>query len=373
MENLKEYKKELRYQEIKSNKYTLKGFMWFLLSLCFVWLLTVIGFFEVDKKLATIALVSTIVLFLWPFYIFLKGDLGKPWIKYFFLLLICIAVGVICSLLSYHAVLLYVIPLLFALQYRRRGTIWFVYGINTFTMLISMLANYCYGIYDLNLVFEGLYTRSGCMSMVKDGVLILPFNEDPIFVIIVFGVFPRTIILLVFSIMLQYAVVNSNEDALKIAQLTYLKETDTKTRVFNKNKYEEMVVEYYPKIEQIGVTFWDLNNLKYLNDRYGHAVGDMAIETLSSALNSYSSDRCRIYRIGGDEFLLIIDNPTEHEMESIVKSVKENLEACYLEQNVRISSAVGIAYGMGKEIAEIVKVADTNMYVDKKISKEGRT
>lgn len=373
MENLKGYEKELRYQEIKSNKYTLKGFMWFLLFLCLVWLLTVIGFFEMNKRLSTIALVSTIILFLWPFYIFLKGDLGKTWIKYFFLLLICIAVGVICSLLSYHAVLLYVVPLLFALQYRRRSTIWFVYVINIFTMLISMLANYCYGIYDLNLLFEGVYTRSGCMSMMKDGVLMLPFNEDPIFVIIVFGVFPRTIILLVFSIMMQYAVVNSNEDALKIAQLTYLKEMDTKTKVFNKNKYEEMVVEYYPKIEQIVVTFWDLNNLKYMNDKYGHAIGDMAIGKLSSVLNQYSSDRCRIYRIGGDEFLLILDNPIKNEIESIVKNVKENLEACYIEQNVGISSAVGIAYGMGKDIAEIVKVADTNMYQDKKYSKESRT
>lgn len=64
MENLKENEKELRYQEIKSNKYTLKGFMWFLLFLCLVWLLTVIGFFEMNKRLSTIALVSTIILFL---------------------------------------------------------------------------------------------------------------------------------------------------------------------------------------------------------------------------------------------------------------------------------------------------------------------
>lgn len=138
MENLKEYEKELRYQEIKSNKYTLKGFMWFLLFLCLVWLLTVIGFFEMNKRLSTIALVSTIILFLWPFYIFLKGDLGKTWIKYFFLLLICIAVGVICSLLSYHAVLLYVVPLLFALQYRRRSTIWFV-CVRIFTMFRKVI------------------------------------------------------------------------------------------------------------------------------------------------------------------------------------------------------------------------------------------
>lgn len=84
---------------------------------------------------------------------------------------------------------------------------------------------------------------------------------------------PRSIILFVFSVLMQYSVVSSNEDVYRIAQLTYLKETDTKTRVFNKNKYVEMMEEYYFKLEQIAVLFWDLNNLKYMNDVYGHAVG----------------------------------------------------------------------------------------------------
>lgn len=64
MEDFKEqYHRELAYQEIKSNKHTLKGFSWFLIAVAFIWLLTVTGFFEVDKKLITIAFLSNIVLF----------------------------------------------------------------------------------------------------------------------------------------------------------------------------------------------------------------------------------------------------------------------------------------------------------------------
>lgn len=373
MEDFKEqYRKELLYQEIKSNRYTLKGFLWFIVGLAFVWLLTVIGFFQVNKNLVTIAFISTCVLFMPVLYIYLKGNLSEAWLKYFLLALICIASAVIITFLSYHAVLLYVVPLLLAIQYRRSSTIWFVYGVNTVTMLISSLASFDYGICDLNLLLESQHVRSWYMEIITDSALNIPFNENPIFIIIVFEVFPRSIILLIFSIMMQYAIVSRNEDALRIAQLTYLKETDTKTRAFNKNKYEEMAREYYPKIERVAVMFWDLNNLKFINDEYGHAVGDKAIEKLSSALYEHSDTRCRVYRIGGDEFLMIIDNPGQNEAEDIVKSVKDKLELNNEQRMIKITGAVGLAFGAGSDILKVVEQADLDMYNNKKLSKERR-
>lgn len=143
MEDFKEqYQQELIYQEIKSNKRTLKGFCWFLITVAFIWLLTVTDFFEVDKKLISIAFLSNVVLFIPVVSIYVKSDLSKAWIKYFLLSLICIVSGVIASFLSFHAVLAYVMPLLFATQYRRRSTIWFAYAVNTVTMLISSLVSF---------------------------------------------------------------------------------------------------------------------------------------------------------------------------------------------------------------------------------------
>lgn len=374
MEDFKEqYRQELIYQEIKSNKRTLKSFIWFLVTIAFIWLLTVTGFFEVDKKLITIAFATTVVLFVPPLYLFFKGDLSKPWLKYFFLSLICIVSAVIISFLSFHAVLLYVVPLLFAIQYRRRSTIWFAYVVNTITMLISSFISFYYGICDLNLLLQSQHVRSWYLDIITESALNIPFNDNPVFIIIVFEVFPRSIILFVFSVMMQYTVVGSDEDAFRIAQLTYLKETDAGTRVFNKNKYEEMVAEYYPEIENAAVAFWDLNNLKYINDKYGHAMGDKVIEKLSAVLNSYSDDRCRVYRVGGDEFLMIIDNPVQNETEQIVEAVRKELEANKVDDRIKVSSAAGFAVGKGKDILEVVKIADARMYENKKLSKENRT
>lgn len=60
-----------------------------------------------------------------------------------------------------------------------------------------------------------------CLPFITEGALHIPFNEDPVFTIIVFEVFPRSIILFVFSVMMQYMVINSNEDAYRIAHFTY--------------------------------------------------------------------------------------------------------------------------------------------------------
>lgn len=367
MEDFKEqYTRELFYQEKRADKYTLHGFVWFLAVEGLVWLLNLTGFFEVDQKLFTIAFVSTWILFLPALYIWVKGSLGEPWLKYFLLVLICTACGVIVSFLSFHAVLLYVIPLLFAIQYRKKKVLWFAYGFNTITMLISSLVSFYYGLCDLNLLLQSRHVRSCYLNSVTDGVLTLPINQNPVFIIIVFEVFPRSIILLLFVIIIQYTMISSSDDAYRIARLTYLKEMDVKTRVFNKNKYEEMVEKYYPKIENIGVIFWDLNNLKYINDKYGHVMGDKAIEKLSGVLYHYSDDRHRVYRIGGDEFLMVIDNPRPGETEKLEEEAGKNLKKENENDSIKISSAAGLALGKGKDIRKVVETADSRMYENKK-------
>ena len=111
-----------------------------------------------------------------------------------------------------------------------------------------------------------------------------------------------------------------------------------------------MVSMYYPNVNNITVIFWDLNNLKIINDTYGHEYGDKALSALASVLYAHSDEQCRrVYRFGGDEFVMIIDNPHDGEADRI------------------ISSAVGIASGNGSDIIEIVKNADSAMYADKQL------
>lgn len=373
MENYQEqYKHELHQQEINSNLRTLKGFFWIFATILVLWLLTLVRIFVVNAGIFTLAVGLSVVMGIPVLYIYKKEDLSKHWIKYVFLTLICMISAVIAAFLSFHAVFIYVLPLLLAVQYREKLTLWITYIVNDVTMTISMLAGFYHGICDLNLLLGSNHTRSWYVEQWTAGTLHFDFDPDPVFVILFYGALPRAVILLMFTVILRYISISSHEDAQRIADLTYRKETDMGTHVYNKNKFEEMIETYYPEVRRIAVIFWDVNNLKYVNDKYGHAAGDILIQTLSSALYDLSTDRRKVYRVGGDEFVMLIENPVESEIQSMVESVSASLQEKDGQGDMPISSAVGWAEGNGADIRKVVNEADAKMYENKVRGKEGR-
>ena len=373
MENYQEqYKQELHQQEINSNLRTLKGFFWIFATILVLWLLTLVRVFVVDAGIFTLAVGLSVVMGIPVLYIYKKVDLSKHWVKYVFLTLICMISAVIAAFLSFHAVFIYVLPLLLAVQYREKRTLWITYVVNDVTMVISMVSGFYHGICDLNLLLGSNHTRAWYVEQWTAGTLHFDFDPDPVFVILFYGALPRAVILLMFTVILRYISLSGHEDAQRIADLTYRKETDLGTHVYNKNKFEEMIETYYPEVRRLAVIFWDVNNLKYVNDKYGHAAGDVLIQTLSSVLYELSTDRRKVYRVGGDEFVMVIENPVESEIQSMVESVGAALLEKDGQGNMPISSAVGWSEGCGVDIRRIVNEADAKMYENKVRGKEGR-
>ena len=360
-----QYEQELHNQELNANKRILNGFIWFLGAVALVWLLTLIGVFNVNKTMVTNAFFVSFLLFLPAFYLIFRGNLSKGWIKYFLLTELCLVCGVIISILSFHATLLFAFPLLYAIQYRERRLIWFTYSINLLTITAGMLISFYYGLCDLNLLMKSQHTRAYYLDFVIDNTLTVPLNENPTYIILVFGIIPTAIILFILAVMLQYTVISNTHDALRIAQLTYHKDTDTNTNVYNKNKYEEMITSYYPTVNRLAVIFFDLNNLKKVNDELGHAMGDYIISTLAATIRSQSNDGRRVYRVGGDEFVMVLENPVAGEAELIIAAVKEKLRIHNETGPVTISTAAGFAYGKGSSYEALEKEADEKMYENK--------
>lgn len=168
----------------------------------------------------------------------------------------------------------------------------------------------------------------------------------------------------------QHTIGSMREDAYRIAELTYRKEVDSATRLYNKNKYEDMLANYYTMVERVAVVLWDINNLKEINDRMGHGMGDKLIETMSGAIYAQTDSRKKAYRIGGDEFVMLIENPEKQEAEQIIQNVRDKLARHREEGGLRVSSATGTAEGNGIDILKIVHDADERMYEDKKRGKE---
>ena len=93
----KQYDKELKYQEEKSNKYTLNGVVMLIAVELIVWALNTIGIFEIDRRTITVAVIISIILLIPIVFMIMKEDVSKECYKYIGLTLICTATGVMCA------------------------------------------------------------------------------------------------------------------------------------------------------------------------------------------------------------------------------------------------------------------------------------
>jgi len=109
----------------------------------------------------------------------------------------------------------------------------------------------------------------------------------------------------------------------------------------------------------VGVIFCDLNALKYVNDHHGHMAGDDLIMAFTERLRQHF-DKENIYRISGDEFMVMIPNISAREYERKVDEFRDSLDA-----DERLMASVGCEYGIGDHILDLVRVAEKKMYGEK--------
>ena len=117
------------------------------------------------------------------------------------------------------------------------------------------------------------------------------------------------------------------KNQLLIEQLTILSRTDQLAGCDNRNAYDEDMMRFERKRLPIGIVFADLNGLKSTNDSYGHTKGDqLIIRTVELLKETYPKGH--LYRIGGDEFVIVFDDPDEQlflaEMEQKKKALDRN-------------------------------------------------
>ncbi len=153
---------------------------------------------------------------------------------------------------------------------------------------------------------------------------------------------------------------NSNQPA---TDWEYIAKHDPLTGLLNSSAYN-VDIETAPLSSCI--LFIDANNLKYLNDTFGHEAGDKLLSVISKTLLRYFDGSA--YRIAGDEFVVITTRP-EDKVKKIIKNMKATLERQTKadKSGMIYSVAVGYAYGDGKTpLSEVRKKAAELMYADKK-------
>lgn len=149
--------------------------------------------------------------------------------------------------------------------------------------------------------------------------------------------------------------------------------TDAATDVGNKAAYQD-AVQRIDKMSHhndgdYAVLVMDINYLKMYNDKYGHEFGDMLISDASTIIKKVFGDY-NIYRIGGDEFAVLINAPEDGLCEKLVKEFRAeqelfNRNAKHYELGVRIAIGYAVNSADDNDYADVFKRADKQMYIDK--------
>jgi diguanylate cyclase (GGDEF)-like protein len=155
---------------------------------------------------------------------------------------------------------------------------------------------------------------------------------------------------------------------------------DALTGIRNKRGYETEIQRINKGIAmgntKVGVVMVDMNDLKLINDGYGHEKGDKVICSLCDILCSVFK-RSPVFRIGGDEFVVVVSNHDYTHLESNVDKfmacIEHNLKESELEPWEKASAAIGYAiFDPEKDIAieDTLQRADDAMYKCKQEMKE---
>lgn len=111
----------------------------------------------------------------------------------------------------------------------------------------------------------------------------------------------------------------------------------------------------------------DLNNLKYINDTFGHEEGDKAIKTLVHIIKKHENKDMRLYRIGGDEFMIVCFNMYKSSINTFIDSITTDVN------NTKYSCAIGCAFKENNiSVKEMIRLSDELMYKNKQYYKSVR-
>ena len=155
----------------------------------------------------------------------------------------------------------------------------------------------------------------------------------------------------------------------KLEQMSYI---DPLTKIYNRNAFNEKSkeIENNPLAHlPVGIVMCDLNGLKVINDNLGHDFGDKILCEFANALSNSCKNEDLVYRIGGDEFAILIENTNENVIQLITERISSiqkevtNGDICYT-SSISVGSAIRTETPISTK--DLFKEADDKMYENKR-------
>jgi diguanylate cyclase (GGDEF)-like protein len=178
------------------------------------------------------------------------------------------------------------------------------------------------------------------------------------------------------SLLLFVLIISLMRTAHYLESIRLLAETDSLTSVYNRRKIIDLAESEFIRARRqrhpLTILMTDLNFFKQINDNYGHIAGDHALRITASAIQSTVRKNIdRVGRFGGDEFLIILPEISQAQLENIFDRLRANVA----ENTKDITSGIHeISLSIGsaelsestRSIDELIERADQAMYADKR-------
>ena len=169
------------------------------------------------------------------------------------------------------------------------------------------------------------------------------------------------------------------EENKSLQEFRKLSTIDDLTGLYNRRKLEQELSKKLVNLKsreiELYVISLDMDELKVINDTYGHLEGDVAIRAFADVIRTAAGEYGMCFRVGGDEFTILVSTGDKAKLDGIMEGIQKGIEE-YNENSGKpynLSGSRGYAkYKKGEEISNCIRRADVDMYADKMSRKRGR-
>ncbi|MBQ7925808.1 MAG: response regulator [Lachnospiraceae bacterium] len=179
-------------KEYIANNYVMNCFSVTMLVYAVAFILNILGIFVIDQSLMLQAFFPSLFIYVVVFVITRFVSLSATWVKYFILSSIVLVFTITGVFITYHVVLVSLLPFLYATLYSSKRIMSYVYVLTVFSTIIIVYGGYYMGLCDANMV---LLTSGSVQNYVMDGSFVLSqVNSNPLLNLMLFFVVPRCLI-----------------------------------------------------------------------------------------------------------------------------------------------------------------------------------
>lgn len=151
------------------------------------------------------------------------------------------------------------------------------------------------------------------------------------------------------------------------AQLEHNRKYDVLTGLFSRYYFEEKLEELCQKeCYPISIIYADMNNLKLMNDIFGHHHGDLILEKMGKLMSAEAKPSYIIGRLGGDEFNIVIPYAKETEAEEYCKRIEQG---CRSFEGSMLLPSIAMGWrtmeSSNEKLKDVIRQADKMMYITK--------